>query len=132
MKEDDILRTFRSMADSKRRLGPLPKVLINSGNGPELPQEHKLGPPPEHWLPMYRQAWNRLSAEDQKTLADYVKDSGITGAPGLDVDYAAIHERVADGGPGWTPNPPPPQPAPAEPAAEPDDAIPAFLRRMAS
>jgi hypothetical protein len=44
------------------------------------------------------------------------------------------HRRlcVADGGPGWTPNPAPPQPAPAEPAAELDDGIPAFLRRMAS
>jgi hypothetical protein len=51
--------------------------------------------------------------------------------------YAAIRQRVADGGPGWTAKPPespdpPPQPAPAAPAAELDDGIPDFLRRKAS
>jgi hypothetical protein len=78
---------------------------------------------------------------DEVIVAGYLEDQTQTGtdydglddfAKFLDVGYAAIRQRVADGGPGWTPNPAPPQPAPSEPAAEPDDGIPAFLRRMAS
>jgi hypothetical protein len=46
-------------------------------------------------------------------------------AKSIEVGYAHIRERVAKGGPPWTPR----EPLPPDAAAADDDGIPAFLRR---
>jgi P4 family phage/plasmid primase-like protien len=78
--EDRALAELRAEA-KRERDWPLPKgFMIDSGEGP---QPHKRPPYPAHWKETYRRAWDRLSPQDQKTLADYMSEKFPTPEPGL-------------------------------------------------
>jgi hypothetical protein len=75
--EEDVLKTLKSLAHSKRN-HPVPKgMMIDSGNGPEPAGVPRLGTIREEWRENYQRAWDTLSRADQEILADFVSESGI-------------------------------------------------------
>jgi hypothetical protein len=103
--EEEVLTEFKGHAHRERNW-PIPKgITIDSGDGPQPYSPPKLPPLPEHWKDTYRRAWDRLSPQDQRIVAEYVSESGLfsttepePGSPDWHRKLAEWHDKwIADG-----------------------------------